>query len=121
MSTPAAEEAQIPLAVDEFTALEERVLRMVKLVRTEREARAQAEERIHALEESVHSLEETGLNAEQRVIALEESLAQANAHITGLTEQGAQAAAHAASLEEERTTVRSRVEKLLRQMEEVPE
>jgi hypothetical protein len=43
-------EAEQALTVDDFAALEERVLRAVSLVRRERQARAAAEERVAALE-----------------------------------------------------------------------
>jgi chromosome segregation ATPase len=120
MSTLAVEETQIPLAADDFNALEQRVLRMVELVRSEREARAAAEGRIQSLEASIKSLEDSGLNAEQRVISLEEQLKQANQKIAHLTEQGAQSSSHLESLEKERDTVRTRVEKLLKHLDEIP-
>lgn len=120
MSTLVAEETQIPLAADDFNALEQRVLRMVELVRRERESRTTADARIHSLEASVKSLEDSGLNAEQRVIALEERLQEANKKIANLSEHGAQATAQVESLEKERDTVRARVEKLLKHLEEIP-
>ena len=120
MSTLAVEETQIPLAADDFNALEQRVLRMVELVKSEREARAAGEARIQSLEASVKSLEDSGLNAEQRVIALEDSLEKANRKIAELSNQGAQSAAQVESLEKERDTVRTRVEKLLKQLDEIP-
>jgi chromosome segregation ATPase len=120
MSTLAVEETQIPLAADDFNALEQRVLRMVELVRSEREARTTAEARIHSLEATVRSLEDSGLNAEQRVIALEERLQQANQKIAQLTEQGAQSASEVRTLEKERDAVRIRVEKLLKHLDEIP-
>lgn len=113
MSILAVEETQIPLAADDFNALEQRVLRMVELVRSEREARANAEARIHSLEASVKSLEDSGLSAEQRVIALEERLQEAN-------KKTAEATAQLESLEKERDTVRVRVEKLLKHLDEIP-
>lgn len=120
MSTLAAEETQIPLAAADFNALEQRVLRLIELVRSEREARAAADARVQSLEASVKSLEESGLNAEQRVISLEERLEQANEKITQLTEQEAKSATQLGSLEKERETVRTRVEKLLKQLDEIP-
>ena len=87
MSTLAVEETQIPLAADDFNALEQRVLRLIELVRSERDARAAAEARVQSLEASVKSLEESGLNAEQRVISLEERLEQANGKIESLGER----------------------------------
>lgn len=119
MSTLAVEETQIPLAADDFNALEQRVLRLIELVRSEREARAAAEARALSLEDSVKSLEESGLNAEQRVITLEERLEQANRKVAQLTEEGAQSAAQLGSLEKERETVRTRVEKMLKQLDAI--
>ena len=120
MSTLVVEETQIPFAADDFNALEQRVLRMVELVRTEREARATAEARIRSLEASIKSLEDSGLNAEQRVIALEERLQEADKRIAHLTEQGVHTTAQVESLEKERETVRVRVEKLLKHLDEIP-
>ena len=119
MSTLAVEETQLPLAADDFNALEQRVLRMVELVRSEREAHAAAEARIHSLEASLKSLEDNGFSAEQRVIAVEERLQQANQKIAELTAQNAQTASHAKSLEKERDAVRTRVEKLLKNLEAI--
>lgn len=120
MSTLAVEETQIPLAADDFNALEQRVLRMVELVKSERAGRAAAEARAQSLEASVKSLEDSGLNAEQRVVSLEERLQQANQKIAQLTEEGAHSATQLDSLEKERETVRGRVEKLLKQLDEIP-
>lgn len=120
MSSLAVEETQIPLAADDFNALEQRVLRMVELVRSEREGRAAAEARIHSLEATVKSLEDSGLNAEQRVIALEERLQDASQKIEQLAAQGEQAVSNVESLEKERETVRARVEKLLKHLDEIP-
>lgn len=120
MSSLAVEETQIPLAADDFNALEQRVLRMVELVKSEREARAVAEARLHSLEATVKSLEDSGLSAEQRVITLEERLNEANQKIAQLTAQSTQASSAVESLEREREAVRARVEKLLKHLEEIP-
>ena len=45
-SAPAAEPESLALSVDEFAALEERILRAVNLVKRERHARAEAVERV---------------------------------------------------------------------------
>jgi chromosome segregation ATPase len=42
---PAAEPGSLALSVDDFSALEDRILRAVNLVKRERQARAEAEER----------------------------------------------------------------------------
>jgi chromosome segregation ATPase len=47
---PAEESSSLALSVDEFSALEERVLRAVDLVKRERQTRAAAEERVSQVE-----------------------------------------------------------------------
>ena len=92
MSTASAvQEPELPLAADDFNALEQRVLRTVELLKTEREARAAAEQRIAALEHKVQQL----------------------------TEQGENSAAQIETLEQEREAVRTRVERLLKHLDEI--
>jgi len=92
MSTAAAvQERELPLAADDFNALEQRVLRTVELLKTERETRAAAEQRIAALEHKVQQL----------------------------TEQSENSAAQIETLEQERETVRTRVERLLKHLDEI--
>jgi hypothetical protein len=55
MSTVALEESRLPIAADDFNALEQRVLRMIDLLKREREARAAAEEHSADLEKSIRS------------------------------------------------------------------
>ena len=50
---PRAESNDLTLSVDEFSALEERILRAVNLVKQERQARATAEERANAAEAQI--------------------------------------------------------------------
>jgi hypothetical protein len=50
-------ESAVPLTVNDFEALEDRVLRAVALVRSERQARVAAEDRIRLLEAQVEELE----------------------------------------------------------------
>jgi hypothetical protein len=47
---PAVETSSVSMSVDEFSALEERIVRTVNLVKQERQARADAEERASSLE-----------------------------------------------------------------------
>ena len=54
-SDAAETESMTVLTVDDFAALEERILRAVSLVRRERQARVAAEERVAALEVEVHA------------------------------------------------------------------
>ncbi len=79
------------VSVDEFQALEQKVLRAIEIVKREREARATAEAEAASLRDQL----ETQLNS---TIAVESELA---------------------ALNKERETVRSRVEKMLQQMDEL--
>ncbi|MBN9617767.1 MAG: hypothetical protein BGO25_11890 [Acidobacteriales bacterium 59-55] len=79
------------ISVDEFQALEQKVLRAVEIVKREREARAVAEAQVASLNEQL----ESQLTAQ---IAVE---AQLN------------------NLTKERDAVRQRVEKMLQQMDEL--
>ncbi len=47
---PAAEASALTLSADEFSALEERIVRAVEMVKQERQARADAEKRADAAE-----------------------------------------------------------------------
>jgi len=91
MSTIALQEPELYLAADDFSAIEQRVLRMVELVKTEREARAAAEQQVSTLEEKIRQL----------------------------LEQSSNTAAHIEALERERETVRLRVERLLKHLDEI--
>lgn len=79
------------ISVDEFQALEQKVIRAVEIVKREREARAAAEAQVASLNEQL----ESQLSAQ---IAVE-------AQLTTLTK--------------ERDAVRQRVEKMLQQMDEL--
>jgi chromosome segregation ATPase len=79
------------ISVDEFQALEQKVLRAVEIVKREREARATAEAEVASLREQL----DTQLNS---TIAVEAELS---------------------TLAKERENVRQRVEKMLHQMDEL--
>ena len=79
------------ISVDEFQALEQKVLRAVEIVKREREARAKAEAEVASLREQLEF---------QTLVATE-----------------AQTAAN--TLTKERDGVRQRVEKMLQQMDEL--
>ena len=79
------------ISVDEFQALEQRVLRAVEIVRREREARSAAEAEAAALREQLADL-----------------TSASNAAQTQIT-----------TLNQEREAVRLRVEKMLQQMDEL--
>ncbi|WP_158790891.1 hypothetical protein [Granulicella sp. L60] len=79
------------ISVDEFQALEQKVLRAVEIVKREREARATAEAEVASLRAQL---------AEQQ-------------SLTGMVES------ELTTLTKERETVRLRVEKMLQQMDEL--
>ena len=79
------------ISVDEFQALEQKVLRAVEIIKQEREARAKAEAEIASLKEQLEF---------QTLVATEAQTA-----VTSLTK--------------DRDTVRQRVEKMLQQMDEL--
>lgn len=91
MSTLALQEAEVPVVADDLNALEQRVLRTVELLRTERTARAKAEEEITTM----------------RQLMDEQSAQLEQAHMKLRT------------LEGEREGVRQRVERLLTQLDEI--
>jgi chromosome segregation ATPase len=68
-----AETSAVTLSVDEFSALEERVLRTVNLVKQERQARVAAEERAVAAEAHIsrHAPEMERLQAEIQTLRTE--------------------------------------------------
>lgn len=79
------------ISLDEFQALEQKVLRAVEIVKSEREARAAAEAEVAALREQLEF---------QNLVATEAQSAVTN-------------------LNKERDQVRQRVEKMLQQMDEL--
>ena len=91
MATLSVQEEELSTTVDDFSALEERVVRAVEVVKTERAARALAEETMEKLR---HEAEEQG------------------AALTLAREQ-------LRTLERERENVRQRVERLLKQIDEI--
>lgn len=91
MSTLALKEVELPIAADDFNALEQRVLRTVELLKKERDARSMAE---------------------QNAATLQQLLDEQSAQLTMVQEQ-------VRMLEQERETVRNRVERLLKQLDEI--
>jgi chromosome segregation ATPase len=91
MSTLTLQETELPMEVDDFSALEERVRRTVELVKHERSARNEAEKNAARLE----SL----LNAQSSLLE--------------------QAKEQMKTLEREREQIRQRVERLLKQIDEI--
>lgn len=97
------------VSVDEFQALEQKVLRAVEIVKREREARAAAEAEIATLREQLAAQ----AKASESQVETAESRAQA-----ALREKAA-AESQIASLNQDRDAVRQRVEKMLQQMDEL--
>ncbi|MBW4026414.1 hypothetical protein [Acidipila rosea] len=91
MSTLAMNEVEISINADDLNALEQRVLRTVDLLKQEREARA---------------------NAEQNSNTLQQLLDEQSVQLTQTQEQ-------LRALEGEREHVRQRVERLLKQLDEI--
>ena len=79
------------VSADEFQALEQKVLRAVEIVRREREARAAAEAEAASLREQLDELTSASNTAQTQITALNQ----------------------------ERDAVRTRVEKMLQQMDEL--
>jgi SMC interacting uncharacterized protein involved in chromosome segregation len=90
------------VSVDEFQALEQKVLRAVEIVKREREARAAAETEIATLREQ---------------LAAQAKASQSQLEAT-LREKAA-AESQVATLNQDREAVRQRVEKMLQQMDEL--
>ena len=67
---PAAESSAMTLSADDFSALEERIVRAVEMVKRERQARAEAEKRAEAAEARVHEQAPLAENLQKEVSAL---------------------------------------------------
>jgi len=97
------------ISVDEFQALEQKVLRAVEIVKREREARSAAESEIATLREKLAAQTAQAKSelqaAEHRVQAAERDKQAAESQITALTK--------------DREAVRQRVDKMLQQMDEL--
>lgn len=91
MSTPSLQEAELPANTDDFGALEERVMRAVEVVKRERTARVEAEQNASRL---------------QSLLDAQSALLE-------------QAKEQMRSFEREREQVRQRVERLLKQIDEI--
>jgi chromosome segregation ATPase len=93
MATLAEHPPEIAMPGDDFQALEERVLRTVELLKGERELR---------------------ISVEQHASRLSTRVEEQAAHVAQLEEQ-------LAGLQRERESVRQRVERLLKQIDEIGE
>jgi septal ring factor EnvC (AmiA/AmiB activator) len=83
--------AELPMTMDDFAALEQRVLRMVDLLKAERHARAEAERKAAELHQALESQAADFVRADEELFAFKR----------------------------EREEVRARVERLLKQLDEV--
>ena len=97
------------VSVDEFQALEQKVLRAVEIVKREREARAAAEAEVASLREQLAAQADA---VEGRVQAAEDRMQAAQ-------REKEAAEGQIAALNQERDAVRQRVEKMLQQMDEL--
>lgn len=91
MSTLSVQETELPMNTDDFSALEERVMRAVEVVKRERAARTEAEQNATRLQSQLD--------------AQSSQLEQAKEQLR--------------TLEREREHVRQRVERLLKQIDEI--
>ena len=91
MSTLVSETPELALSADDFASLEERVLRTVELLKSERAARSEAEARARELHQSLELQTAELLRAEEELEAFKK----------------------------EREMVRGRVERLLKQLDEL--
>ena len=97
------EQGKLGMSSDDFSSLEERVLRAIELVRKERQARSAAEER--------------AAQAEGRVAQLEERAARAESELSEKSQNAERLDHDVQELRAERDQVRQRVEKLLKQLD----
>jgi hypothetical protein len=96
------------ISVDEFQALEQKVLQTVELIKREREARAAAEAEVVVMQaELATRKEELALRGHEIVALRQELAASGDVH------------AEVQSLQREREAVRLRVEKMLASIEEI--
>jgi len=97
------------VTVDEFQALEQKVLRAVEIVKREREARAAAEAEAEGLR---HQLAEQSAAFKSQIDAAHDKAQAAESEKQSVESQ-------VGALNHERDVVRQRVERLLQQMDEM--
>jgi hypothetical protein len=96
------------ISVDEFQALEQKVLQTVELIKREREARAAAEAEVVVMQAELTTRKEELALRGHEIVALRQELAASG-----------DANAEVQSLQREREAVRLRVEKMLASIEEI--
>jgi uncharacterized protein involved in exopolysaccharide biosynthesis len=117
------------ISVDEFMALEQKVLQTVELIKKEREARTEAEAARLAAEAAKLAVEaaKAALEAELGAARAEESALKAELSVAGqeiamLRQQlssSSEAQTTITAMQQERETVRLRVEKMLADLDEL--
>jgi chromosome segregation ATPase len=118
------EQGSLAVTAGDFSALEERILRAVELVKREKQERTAAEARAtHAEERAAHA-EERAAQAEQRATQAEELVnsaetraTQSEAQLRDQTPIVDRMQSEINALKGERDHVRGRVERLLQQLE----
>ncbi|HEY1987315.1 MAG TPA: hypothetical protein VGG85_18000 [Terracidiphilus sp.] len=108
--TEHAEPGTLAMSADDFSSLEERILRAVNLVKREKLARTAAEERATEMEARAAQAEERALEAGERATQAEARLAESATAAEQLQKD-------VTALRAERDHVRQRVEKLLGQLD----
>jgi len=101
------------ISVDEFLALEQKVLQTVELIKKEREARTQAESARYQAETERDAALAEAAELRQKLTTADEKLAAVNEKLTAAGD----AQTEIANLQRERTAVRQRVEKMLATMD----
>ena len=84
---PAVDAGALTLSADEFSALEERVMRAVNLVKQERQARVTAEKRVETLEAQLREAAPLADNLQKEVSALREEREQVRRRVERLLSQ----------------------------------
>ncbi len=97
------------VSVDEFQALEQKVLRAVEIVKREREARAAAEAEVASLRDQLTA----------QSVSVEKQIQDARCRAEAAQSEKDAAESQVGALNHERDVVRQRVEKLLQQMDEL--
>ncbi len=114
--------AAATISVDEFQALEQKVLQTVELIKKEREARAAAETERNAAQAHVAEVETqiAAAQAESAAARAETSAAQAEiAELRQRLETAGDVQSEIEGLQREREAVRQRVEKMLSTLDEL--
>ena len=107
--------AAATISVDEFQALEQKVLQTVGLIRKEREARAAAEAERDAAQAEIVTMQAHAAAAQQEVVEVKAELAGLREQLTAAGDAQNQIEV----LEREREATRHRVEKMLSTLDEL--